>query len=76
MLLFDGALGLFMFALWMYCIIDVITTPDAAVRNLPKLLWLLVVVLLPDVGSIVWLVAGHPWDSARRRCRAREPRRR
>ena len=32
-------------------------------RNLPKLLWLFIVVLLPDVGSIAWLVAGHNWNA-------------
>lgn len=61
MLLFDGAFGVFMFGLWLFCIIDVITTPDGSARNLPKLLWLVIVVLLPDVGSLVWLIAGHPW---------------
>lgn len=63
MLLFDGALGLLMFGLWIFCIIDVITTPDGVARNLPKLLWLLIVILLLDVGSIAWLVAGHPWNA-------------
>jgi hypothetical protein len=51
-----------MFAVWLFCIIDVITTPETAVRNLPKLAWLLIVILLPDVGSIAWLVAGRPWN--------------
>jgi hypothetical protein len=61
MLLFDGGLALIAFAVWIFCIIDVITTPPDACRNLPKLAWLIVVVLLIDVGSIVWLVAGHNW---------------
>ena len=61
MIFADGALGLLLFGLWIFCIIDVITTPDGAVRNLPKLLWLVIVVLLPEVGSIAWLVAGRPW---------------
>lgn len=63
MLFFDGGLGLIMLALWIFCIIDVITTPDGAARNLPKLVWLLIVLILPDIGSIVWLVAGHPWNA-------------
>ncbi|WP_375489234.1 PLDc N-terminal domain-containing protein [uncultured Jatrophihabitans sp.] len=63
MLFFDGGLGLIMLALWIFCIIDVITTPDGAARNLPKMVWLLIVLILPDIGSIVWLVAGHPWNS-------------
>jgi len=63
MLFFDGGLFLLFFAVWVYCIIDVITTPNEACRNLPKLAWLLIVILLSDVGSIAWLVAGKPWAS-------------
>jgi hypothetical protein len=61
MLLFDGGLALVAFAVWVFCIIDVITTPSDACRNLPKLVWLLIVVVLVDVGSIAWLVAGRSW---------------
>lgn len=64
MLLFDGALGLLAFAVWIFCIVDVITTPDHQVRNLPKLVWLLIVLLFADIGSIVWLVAGRPWSGS------------
>jgi hypothetical protein len=61
MLYFDGVFGLVLFGLWLYCLFDVITTDAACCRNLPKLAWLFIVLLLPDVGSIAWLVAGHPW---------------
>ena len=64
MLYFDGLFGLVLFGLWLYCLIDVITTDSARCRNLPKLAWLLIVLLLPDIGSIAWLVAGHPWPSS------------
>jgi len=49
-----------------YCVLNVITTPEAEVRNLPKLLWLVLVLLFPIVGGIAWLVAGRPQVSARR----------
>jgi hypothetical protein len=62
MLFFDGGLALVAFAVWVFCIIDVITTPDFACRNLPKLAWVFIVILLSDVGSIAWLVAGRPWN--------------
>ncbi len=60
MLAARGAVGLFLLALWLYCIIDVIFTDESDVRHLPKLLWLAIVVFIPDIGSIVWLVAGRP----------------
>ncbi len=62
MLFFDGAFGLVMLGLWIFCLIDVITTDSAQIRNLPKAVWLLIVILIPDIGSIVWLVAGHDWS--------------
>jgi hypothetical protein len=61
MLFFDGGAALLFFALWLFCLIDVITTPEHECRNLPKLVWLLLVVLLLDIGSIAWLVAGRNW---------------
>jgi hypothetical protein len=62
-LFFDGAVGLVFFGVWVFCIIDVITQPEHEIRNLPKLVWLLIVILLMDVGSIAWLVAGRPWHT-------------
>ena len=60
--LFDGVLGLFFLGLWIFCIIDVITTPESQCRNLPKIAWLLIVILLMDIGSIAWLIAGRAWN--------------
>lgn len=62
MLFFDGAFGLVLLGLWIFCIIDVITTPEGDCRNLPKLAWLFIVLLFFDIGSIVWLVAGRNWN--------------
>ena len=61
-MLFDGVGGLVFLGLWIFCFIDVLTTPEKACRNLPKLAWVFIVLLLPLVGPIAWLVAGHPWD--------------
>jgi hypothetical protein len=52
--------------LLVYCVLNVITTPEDQVRNLPKLLWLALVILLPLVGGIAWLVAGRPVGGTRR----------
>jgi hypothetical protein len=52
--------------LLVYCVLNVITTPEDQVRNLPKLLWLVLVIVLPLVGGIAWLVAGRPVGGAKR----------
>lgn len=62
MLFFDGVGGLLVLAMWIFCFIDVLITPEASCRNLPKLAWVFIVVLLPFLGSIGWLVAGRPWN--------------
>ena len=64
MLFLDG--GLLLFALWVFCLVDVIVADELRVRNLPKVFWVLIVLLLPDVGSILWLVAGRDWQSRTR----------
>jgi hypothetical protein len=61
MIYLDG--GLLLLALWLFCLIDVIATDELRVRNLPKGAWIVIVLLLPDIGSIAWLVAGRPWQS-------------
>lgn len=52
--------GLLFTLLWLYCVIDVISTDESLVRNLPKTLWVVFVVLVFPVGSVAWLAAGRP----------------
>jgi hypothetical protein len=47
-------------ALTVYAVVDCIQSDDAQVRNLPKLLWVLLILLFPLVGSIAWFLAGRP----------------
>jgi hypothetical protein len=53
-------------AFTVYCVVDVVQTNDDRVRNLPKLVWLLLTLLFPVVGGISWLVAGRPKGLLRR----------
>ena len=55
-----GLLGVALLALWAYCIFDVISTDESLMRNMPKILWLIVVIVLPTVGSVAWLLLGRP----------------
>ena len=58
--------GVVAFALWVFCLVDAIGVGAARVRNLPKVGWIILILLFPLVGSIAWLVAGRPEDTARR----------
>jgi hypothetical protein len=43
-----------------YCLIDCIQSDELAVRNLPRTIWILLILFFPIVGGVAWLVAGRP----------------
>jgi len=45
-----GFAGLAMMALWAFCVFDVIATQESVVRNLPKTLWLVIVIFVPTLA--------------------------
>lgn len=51
--------GLLMLALTIYCLIDCIRTPEDEIQGLPKILWVLLILLFPLVGGVAWLMAGR-----------------
>lgn len=46
--------------LLVYCLIDCVQTPEEAVRSLPKVVWIILILIIPIVGGIAWLLAGRP----------------
>jgi hypothetical protein len=52
--------GLVVFAMWIFSLVDVVSSNEGAIRHLPKLWWLLIVLFFPFAGSVAWLVAGRP----------------
>jgi Phospholipase_D-nuclease N-terminal len=56
----DGVAGLVVLALWLYCVLEVITTDEASVRNLSKMAWVVIVIFTFEIGAILWLIAGRP----------------
>ncbi|MET8166467.1 PLD nuclease N-terminal domain-containing protein [Streptomyces sp. NPDC005329] len=51
---------LLVLALWIYAFIDCLNTPEEEVRGLPKVIWVIIILLFGEVlvGPIAWLVAG------------------
>lgn len=45
-------------AITVYGVVDCVRTPAQRVRTLPKPVWVLVILLLPVLGAVVWLLAG------------------
>lgn len=79
--------ALLSFALTVYCVIDAFQTDEADMRNLPKVAWVVLVLLFPVVGPVSWLLFGRPtrhstaartqqqrWEDHRREQERRRPR--
>ena len=43
-----------------YAVVECIQTEESEVRNLHKLIWILLIVIAPPIGAIAWLIAGRP----------------
>lgn len=59
-LFLPGLLGLIMFAVWIYAVLDVIQTDEILMRNLPKMAWVFIVIFIPTVGAVAWFAVGRP----------------
>ena len=59
-----GLLGLLVLAADIYAIYQVLTSGASA---LAKVLWTLLIIVLPVVGFIIWLIAGPRSSEARER---------
>lgn len=46
--------------IWVYSVVDVLQADESRVRHLPKAVWVVVTIMLPVIGGIVWFVAGRP----------------
>ncbi|MFF2650832.1 PLD nuclease N-terminal domain-containing protein [Streptomyces sp. NPDC058045] len=52
---------LLVLALWIYTFIDCLNTPEEEVRHLPKVVWVIIILLFGEVllGPVAWLVVGR-----------------
>ena len=64
MLARGGFIGLVFLVLWIWALVDVIRTPDAQQRGLPKPAWFFVVLLFSVLGAMAWIVFGRPRGAA------------
>ncbi|WP_110589816.1 PLD nuclease N-terminal domain-containing protein [Microbacterium suaedae] len=48
-------------ALLIATLVDIIRRDDASIRFMPKMVWLIVVILLPFIGSLLWWILGREY---------------
>ena len=44
---------------YIWFIVDVVSSPKSGVRNLPKAIWLLIVLFVPIIGGVIWILFGR-----------------
>jgi hypothetical protein len=60
----EGLVGFVILGFWIWAIFDVITTDESLCRNLPKGMWLLLVIFFSVIGSVAWLLLGRPENAS------------
>lgn len=53
------------FAMLIFVLIDIILIDESRIKNLGKTTWIFVAILLPLIGSILWLVIGRAYAPAK-----------
>lgn len=53
--------SLLVVALMVFALVDIIRRDDSQVRYMPKFVWLLLVILLPFIGSALWFGVGREY---------------
>ena len=69
-------ISLVLLALMIGALVDIILRPSDQVKHLPKVVWVLLVVFLPVIGSILWFLIGREYAAAVDRGSFGDPRRR
>jgi hypothetical protein len=60
----DGILLVLEYGFAVFCFVDVVRSPEAAVPWVPRWGWVVAVLLFPIVGAVAWVVAGRRRRSA------------
>lgn len=67
-MLFGSGFGaLLVLGLLAYCVFDIISADESQIQNLPKFVWLLIVIIIPIIGPAAWLLLGRPGSAERLR---------
>ena len=56
--------SLLVIVLMIGALVDIITREDSQVRFLPKMAWVVIVILLPLIGGLLWFAVGREYSEA------------
>ena len=56
-----GAIGLACFAFWLWMLVHAIT--NKGIADTEKIVWVIVIILLPFLGSLIYFFVGRPKSS-------------
>lgn len=59
-----GFIGLIFLGAWLFALFDAVTAPADQVRNLQKVLWVLIVLFFLEFGAAAWFLFGRPRANA------------
>jgi hypothetical protein len=54
-------LSLLILAATIFAIVDIVLRDEDAIKRLPKIAWLFLVILIPVLGTILWFSLGRDW---------------
>jgi hypothetical protein len=63
------------FCLVLATLIDIVIRDESQIRHLPKLVWIVLVILLPLIGCIIWFTVGREYRTVEDRGSFGDPRR-
>ncbi len=46
-----------------FAIVDLVLIDKLRVRAFPKLVWVIIIVVVPFVGALLWFAIGHEWGN-------------
>ncbi len=68
-------LALIVFVVMVAALIDAITRRSDQIKHLPKLVWILLIVIMPFIGSVLWFAIGREWGPQSEAISFGDPRR-
>ncbi|MEP6482583.1 MAG: PLDc N-terminal domain-containing protein [Rhodoglobus sp.] len=54
-------------ALMIFALVEVITSENWQIQHLPKVLWILLIIILPLIGSVIWIIVGKDRSTSNNR---------